>query len=316
MNRMTEQLASVAQYLEIWLDGQRVRTVELEPGDWAIGKSQLNRLDLPHPHVAVRHAELRVEAGGASLIDLDSPGGTLLIDRQPPAEPNQRLPPHQPHRLEPGDQFTIGPFRLRYTHTVIAVATPQRPAAPQLAPPSPAASLFEPPSAPLPTVPEPGVQAAISRYLHDLPVVYHDGDGSFLGRYLRIFEHLWEPFERRQDCIDYYFDPLTTPARLLPVLAGWLYVDFDTSWPEGRQRAYLKQAVDLYRRRGTYDGLRLLINALTGLMPDIADEPNHRAVVRVRVRLPADGSVQAEQLAELIRKHKPAHVGFYLELLP
>lgn len=321
----------IVQNLEIWLDGERVRSIQLTPGVWTIGRSRLSQIDLPHPRIEARHAELRVEHDSAYLTDLGSANGTIRIDTQPPSpqvidpfdvhytppDVEQRFNPNQPYKLSPGEQFAIGPFRLRYLQSQPEVVSPEETQPPpQLATPGRKAYDYEPPRAPLAVVPEPGVQTAVSRYLYELPVVYHNADGLFLGRYLRIFEHFWERFERRQDFIDYYFDPLSAPARLLPMLAGWLCVDFDSGWPEGRQRAYLKQAADLYRRRGTYDGIRLMIHAITGLTPDIVAEPAKQHVVRVRVRLPADGSVTRELLAELIGKHKPAHLGFELELLP
>ncbi len=55
------------------------------------------------------------------------------------------------------------------------------------------------------------VESAASRYLADLPVIYHDEQG-FLARYLKIFESIWEPFEWRQDQIALYFDPRTCPV--------------------------------------------------------------------------------------------------------
>src|SRR2546427_437089 len=48
----------------------------------------------------------------------------------------------------------------------------------------------------------PRVDSPASRYLADLPTVFQDPMFPFLGRYLRIFEHIWEPFEWRQDHIE------------------------------------------------------------------------------------------------------------------
>jgi phage tail-like protein len=165
---------------------------------------------------------------------------------------------------------------------------------------------------PRPTFPMPQPIGPLSRYLADLPAIYHDGD--FLGRFLMIIEGLWEPLEQRQTHMPMYFDPRTCPAPMLPWLAGWLDIFIDRLWPEARQRAILSEAMDLLRWRGTRFGLSRMIELSTGITPEILDEPGQSWVMRVRISIPETHQVDRQFLETLIQSHKPAHVGYILEL--
>jgi phage tail-like protein len=151
-----------------------------------------------------------------------------------------------------------------------------------------------------------------SRYLLDLPVLFHDNE--FLGRYLLILESIWEPLEQRQDHIDQYFNPATCPASFLPWLARWLDVSFNAHWPEARRRHLLAEAMDLYRWRGTRYGLERMIEVCTGLTPEITEDPAQPFVFRVRVTIPAGSGIERDLIEELVRAHKPAHAGYVLEV--
>lgn len=290
--------------LLVRFQGQLVQRVSLTGDVLTIGRTPDNGLSLPHPLIARRHAELRLEGEGLTLIDLGGSGGTFLGDA--------RLLPNQPQLLRDGTTFRIGPFELVYRSVGAAEGAPpepveQLPNGAVAAPPGP-----RPAAVPRPTFPPPRPRGPLGRYLHDLPVIYHDSD--FLGRFLLIIEALWEPLEQRQDHIALYFDPRCCPAAMLPYLASWLDMPLDRHWPEGRQRALLAEAVELTRWRGTRYGLARVIELATGLTPEILDEPDQPFVMRVRVALPDDDSVDRQFVEALIQTHKPAHVGFILEL--
>ncbi|MBC8161187.1 MAG: phage tail protein I, partial [Roseiflexaceae bacterium] len=162
--------------------------------------------------------------------------------------------------------------------------------------------------------PLPPAYGAGSSYVDRLPVIYHDND--FLARYLLIFEAIWEPLEQRQDFIDMYFDPYTTPAEFLPWLASWIDLDLNTHWPEARQRQLLAEATELYRWRGTRYELTRIIEICTGLTPEILEDPAQPFIFRVRLQIPAHSSVDLALVEDLVRTHKPAHAGYILELQP
>ncbi len=298
--------------LVVYLEGREVQVVELNVPVLPIGRTPDNGLALPHPLVARRHAEIRVADGAALLTDLGGSAGTFVGA--------ERLLPNQPRQLSDGDTLRIGPFTLLYRAPAAPRAEaddgaaeappPKPPEAPELAEaPAPQAPLL---GGPRPRYPAPAASGPASRYLRDLPVVYHSNE--FLGRFLQIFESVWEPLEHRQDHIDMYFDPRTCPAELLPWLASWLDLPLDEQWPEPRKRALLTEAFEIYRWRGTRYGLSRVIELSTGLTPEILDEPGMPFVMRVRVAAPADSAVDRRELEELICAHKPAHVGYILEL--
>jgi phage tail-like protein len=170
-----------------------------------------------------------------------------------------------------------------------------------------------PPAPPRPKQLAPAPVGPRSSWLRDLPVIYHEAD--FLGRFLMIFESMWEPLEYRQDHISHYFDPRTAPAEFLPWLASWLDLSINTRWPESRLRNLLSEAMDLYRWRGTNYGLSRLIEVCTAGQTAVTDDPKTPYVMRIQVTLPAAGSVSDALLHDLIQTHKPAHVAYVLEVV-
>jgi len=297
--------------LVVSLEGTVVQTVPIGERVVTIGRLPQNGLVLPDTSVSRYHAEVRTPPGGmeAIITDVGSSAGTYLGQ--------SRLLPNQPCKLEAGSMVQIGPYEITY----IAPATPRT----------------HPPTRPLtPAVEQPAVRyqdadddtivavsarphhplavpaVGRSRYLRSLPAPYQDNE--FLGRMLQIFEAIWEPLEQRQDHVAMYFDPRTCPATFLPWLAGWLGLVLDRHWPEERRRSLLAEAMELYRWRGTHYGLTRMIEVCTGLTPIITDDTDNAFVVRITVRSPASREVRRDVLDALIRLHKPAHVGYVLEV--
>lgn len=118
-----------------------------------------------------------------------------------------------------------------------------------------------------------------SLYLNFLPNLYReaDRDQSFtrpsteidlIGRFLKIFEQAFEPAVHSLDAMWANLDPLTAPEAMLPFLAHWVGWKIEPSWELAPQRRLIRQAVELYRWRGTRRGLRLYLHAYTGLPLD------------------------------------------------
>jgi phage tail-like protein len=282
-----------------------VQTHSLRPGVLVIGRIPGNDIVLTHPLVARRHAELRIEERGVLVVDLDSASGTFLN--------GARLLPNQPTLLTNGAVLQIGPFSL------FVRLAPVDPDAPPLEAPPPPPMLAAQPITPLPLQPRPTYPAGrargpSSRYLTDLPAIYHDAD--FLGRFLLIFESIIEPIQQRQDHIEYYFSPKTCPDPFINWLASWLGLTPPSAVGEAQRRRLVQEAMDLYQWRGTRYGLAHMIELSTGLPAEISDEPGQNAVIRIRVRLPVDYGVDRATIDEVIRLHKPAHVGYILDVRP
>lgn len=299
--------------LVVYLEGRVVQTVTVEGPLLKIGRTPDNDLTLPHPLVARRHAELRLSDEGVLFIDLGSNTGSFLGE--------ERLLGNQPHRIDDGATLRIGPFVLLYRGVSMPAAdavddelpaTADVPAADTGLAADTGRIAASAISTPREHYPAPRARGTFSRYILDLPVVYHDNE--FLGRFLNIFESIWEPLEQRQDHIDMYFDPRTCPVEFLPWLASWFDLALDPEWPEAQRRALLLEAYDLYRWRGTRYGLQRIIELRTGLSPEILDEPGLPFVVRIRAHLTAESGITRQMLTDVIDNHKPAHVGYILEL--
>ncbi|MEN9938465.1 MAG: hypothetical protein RLZZ387_5044 [Chloroflexota bacterium] len=302
-------MANEARQIIVRLNGEEVQRLLLTAPVVTIGRTPDNTLALANLLVSRRHAELRLTPAGIVLTDVGSRSGTVVN--------GVALLANQPALLTPGAMVQIGPFTLLY-QTVVSAQSDEIPAAvatPASAPPLgvPPVAVARPRRAQPPLRPE----GDISRYVYELPVIYHDN--LFLGKFLQIFESIWEPLEQRQDAIHMYFNPRTCPAPLLGWLAGWLEMPLNEHWPEERKRALLAEAMDLARWRGTRYGLTRMLEICTGAAVEVTDEPGQPFVIRVRVGAPPEEAERqgtfAALVEQLVRTHKPAHVGYILEIL-
>lgn len=343
--------------LVVYLQGSVYREVPLTGTTVTIGRLPNNTLVLDAQLVSRTHAEISFGAQGPVITDVGSSNGTQVNDA--PLLPNQPrvLQPgdkvhigpfvleYQPPDTSPDDEDVAAPVPELPEPELVA-----EPPEPQVVAESPEPEPVAEPPEPQPTgeeepIPLPaessrvvaidppqrvprrdgrdGALAAyrrlVSRYLYDLPIIFHDNE--FLGRYLSIFESLWEPLEQRQDHIEMYIDPRTAPAAFLSWLAGWFSLALNEHWPEARRRRLLAEATELYRWRGTRYGLTRMIEVCTGLPPTITDQaeagPDEMVppfVFRIRMNIPPESGVDRTFIETIIQAHKPAHAGYILEI--
>ncbi len=309
-------MADEARRLIVQRGDDLVQTVAIDRPVLTIGRTPDNDLSLPDTLVSRHHAELRLEPEGLTLTDLHSSNGTFVE--------GARLAPNQPRLLSNGAHFQIGPFLLTYqvgeagnipgaasATDMVAVETPAIAPVQMMRPEQALARTLT--HLPRPTLPAPVASGPTSMYIESLPVIYADND--FLARFLLLFQNVWEPLEQRQDHIDMYFDPRTSPASFLPWLASWLDLSFNQHWPEIRRRRLLAEAIDLYRWRGTRYGLVRMIEVCTGITPEVTENTAQPYTFDVKIALPKDGDIDKNLIDELIRAHKPAHAGYRLEVL-
>ena len=105
-----------------------------------------------------------------------------------------------------------------------------------------------------------------SLYLDFLPAIYREVD--LIGRLLKIFEQAFEPTVNAFEAMWAYLDPLTAPESLLPFLAHWVGWELLGTIPLKRQRYLIRNAISIYRWRGTKKGLRFYLHLYTGLPLD------------------------------------------------
>lgn len=311
-------MAESLRQLVVLFEGEIVQKLPLTMDVLRIGRVPESGLQLSHGMVSRNHAEVRVEPQGPILTDLGSTHGTIVK--------GQRLLPNEPFLLIGGTVFSIGPYTLIYqtTESIVYPVDQNDDQSPKLEHAVGSDETLQQALVPLdmpyrrggePASPSRSAEDDLGGiYLHNLPDTFREND--FLRRFLLIFEDIWEPLEQRQDHINMYFDPRTCPESFLPWLASWLGIVLPTHRIEVH-RHLLTQAMDLYNWRGTRYGLIRMLEVCTGLTPEILDIPARPYVFLIRVTIPSGlpGEIPDRQLLEeLIQLHKPAHIGYLLEV--
>jgi len=175
-----------------------------------------------------------------------------------------------------------------------------------------------------------------ARYLRFLPEMYERD--RLLSRFLMLFESFWQPLDRQVDTISEYFDVDLTTKRMVDFMGSWVGMMPESALPDDRKRALVKNAVELYRKRGTRLGLKRFLELVTGGSAHIEEHrssdlvlgPNafmgHETALgkgnvphsfTVYVSIPAqvrDVLDWETVLANLIEREKPAHTQYSLVL--
>lgn len=302
--------------LIIHYQGKLHRTVPLSQPRVSIGRK--GDIELDAEGISGHHADIEIVNGTPILTDRSRYGTIVGGDK---------LKKDQPRTLSLGEKFEIGPYELWWEAEEVKKA-PAIPAGVvarkriwqtrhSTANTDSSAVVVRVKNAEYsrPTWPWSLLrdEEENSSYLQYLPLPLQQGD--FLGRYLKIFESLWEPLEYRQDHIEKFFDADTCPAIFLPWLSEWLGLEVNVHWPETRLRSLLKKAPQLYNERGTLKGLAEIVQICTGLSVEILEDPDQPFVFCVRVRQEEGVHIEKEFIEDLINKHKPAYAGYDLEIV-
>lgn len=118
------------------------------------------------------------------------------------------------------------------------------------------------------------VRLTVSResYIKWLPAIYQRGDATgknFVRDILWIIQHLFGSIDDTLDIVHTFFNSYETPERFLPWLASWSAMVLEADWPLNKKRRLIKQAMELYRMRGTKKGITLFIKLFTDFEPMI-----------------------------------------------
>lgn len=310
-----------------------------------IGRQQGNDVVLPDQRVSRRHALIECQGEVCHIVDLASSNGTYIG--------GERLPPNVPTPLNPEVEVIVGGCRLKLvTVPIPAAAEGPKPSAVEAPAEVPAAveeaeerqeeqkvPLSEalsgappprrpkrrgpppPPGAPGPPTSAPGepplpvgLEVRSWRLLQYLPGIYQT---DFASRFLGIFEAILTPIEWTIDNFDLYLRPDTTPLAFLDWLASWFGLTFDSTWTEEKRRQLIKEAHQIFARRGTRWALSRVLEIYTGYAPKIIDTDPSLEPFTFRVILPGEAAHYDQALLErLIEAHKPAHTMYSLEFTP
>jgi len=159
----------------------------------------------------------------------------------------------------------------------------------------------------------------------NMPSVYQDGD--FGLRFLESLEMSLDPIVATLDVLSRYFHSTLAPRDVLGLLASWVGLPVDESWPDDRLREALSRESEISRRRGTKAGLVLALEiafpqlslrvedgggvrfSSGGALPDRTEPPSF--VVYCDEPISQD---EAANVARVIESVKPAHVGYRLRI--
>ena len=127
-----------------------------------------------------------------------------------------------------------------------------------------------------PTLRSVRVEFPRTSYLRYLPAVYQEDARSrdFLERFLSVFETFFGRMEREIASTARLFDPEAARSgdEFLRWVATWLAVAVDQNWDTERLRKLVRRAPELYRKRGTREGLEEYIETFTGERPLIVEK--------------------------------------------
>lgn len=154
-------------------------------------------------------------------------------------------------------------------------------------------------------------------YLRYLPAVYQEDElgKEFLEPFLSLFETFMWKKEEQINNISSYFDADSTPDEFLNWLGSWTSTIFDESWSLNKKRMFLKNAVKLYKKRGTKEGLEELLEIYTGNKPIIVenwqlygDETNCQSPLKCKCNINNQNPVSNdENNSSLFGKAAPFH---------
>jgi phage tail-like protein len=106
------------------------------------------------------------------------------------------------------------------------------------------------------------VYFSMHTYLQFLPEIYQEDEQGkiFLEKFLGIFQTLFEETENKIYSFIKYLDVRATPEEFLPWLSSWLSLSFNEGWGSENVRSFLERAPDIFRKRGTREGLEDILS--------------------------------------------------------
>jgi len=116
------------------------------------------------------------------------------------------------------------------------------------------------------------VEIATRPWIDFLPGIYQDADeenADFLRRFLLISAHLTSGVEENLEFVHELFDPRITNQNWLPWLASWLAMPLLEGWDEEKRREIIQRTPELYRKRGTAEGLKLALRLFADIKAEI-----------------------------------------------
>ncbi len=109
--------------------------------------------------------------------------------------------------------------------------------------------------------------------LEHLPDVYRENPqaADFTERFLSLFDSAIADMDRIIERYPALLDPTGIPQQLLPWLAGFFDIALEPTWDEQKRRRILLKAPEIYRLRGTPEGLKTAVSTVFNVTPAIEE---------------------------------------------
>lgn len=160
----------------------------------------------------------------------------------------------------------------------------------------------------------------------ELPGLFHDDD--FSQRFTAALDEVLAPIYLTLDAIEAYVDPWLAPPDFLVWLSEWMGIPIEEDLPEHQQRMLVARAATLYGWAGTARGIADLVEAYTGVRPEVEDTGgtswsatpggelpgNDQFSVTVRVRTDDASAIDTARLERLLSGFVPASVLMTVEV--
>lgn len=146
-------------------------------------------------------------------------------------------------------------------------------------------------------------------------------EDAFLRRFMAMFESIAHDTRARVHALEDYADPAVAPLAMVRFMASWIDLDLPETWPDERQRRFLREIGGWFRWRGTERGTVTYLEAVTGGAVQVADpagidrgglDCDPIAGQPVVVTLHATGGLSDAALLETVAAVLPATVNFDL----
>ena len=160
-----------------------------------------------------------------------------------------------------------------------------------------------------------------------LPAIYFEDE--FTQKFTQGLDSVVSSLLSTLDNLESYFDPDLSPADFIHWLSGWVGLAGEPSDTVEGRRVMIKRAVEIYRLRGTVEGLTDHIALAFGITPEIRETGgvststtsrsalpgSEEGELVVIMRVPDPATFNRSGLDGFVRANKPAHLPHRIEVL-
>ena len=154
----------------------------------------------------------------------------------------------------------------------------------------------------------------------ELPGLFQDDDFSL--RFTAALDDVLAPIYLTLDAIEAYVDPWLAPADFLSWLSEWMGIPIEEDLPDQQKRMLVARAATFYGWAGTARGIADVVEAYTGVRPEVEDTGgaswssipggdlpgNDQFAVTVRLRTDDPSAIDKRRIERLLAGFVPASV--------